>query len=77
LLWDETRTLVEAVHTIIADMANDPTAVIELLYDLLEQQPISVYVWERIIEAWDARNERGTLPTYGAQEASGENRDPC
>jgi len=50
----------KAVHTIIADMANDPT-VIELLYDLLEQQPTNVYVWERIIEAWDAKNERGTL----------------
>ena len=41
-------------------MANDPT-VIDLLYDLLEQQPTNLYIWERIIEAWEARNERGTL----------------
>ena len=39
-------------------MAND-TTVIDLLYDLLEQQPKNLYVWERIIEAWEARNERG------------------
>ena len=39
-------------------MANE-TTVIDLLYDLLEQQPTNVYIWERIVEAWNAKNERG------------------
>ena len=52
-----------------ADMASDQT-VIDLLYDLLEQQPTNVYVWERLIEAWEAENERGTLPSRGGTRES-------
>ena len=40
------------------NMANDPT-IIDLLYDLLDQQPTNVYIWERIIEAWEAEDEKG------------------
>ncbi|KAJ4318362.1 hypothetical protein N0V84_006871 [Fusarium piperis] len=38
-------------------MSTEPS-IIDLLYDMLDQQPASVYVHERIIEAWEAKDER-------------------
>ncbi|KAM5359499.1 hypothetical protein ACJZ2D_014434 [Fusarium nematophilum] len=40
-------------------MPTEPS-IIDVLYDMLDQQPANVYLHERIIEAWEARNEQDT-----------------
>ncbi|EEU38877.1 uncharacterized protein NECHADRAFT_83214 [Fusarium vanettenii 77-13-4] len=38
-------------------MSTEPS-IIDLLYDMLDQQPGNVYILERIIEAWESKNEK-------------------
>lgn len=53
-------SLVLSVATAVAEMSTEPS-IIDLLYDMLDQQPGNVYILERIIEAWESKNEKGTM----------------
>ncbi|KAM6530467.1 hypothetical protein FALCPG4_008595 [Fusarium falciforme] len=43
------------------------SSIIDLLYDMLDQQPGNVYILERIIEAWESKNERGPARETASQ----------
>jgi ABC-type transport system involved in Fe-S cluster assembly fused permease/ATPase subunit len=59
-LPDVRLSLVLSVATAIAEMSTE-SSIIDLLYDMLDQQPGNVYILERIIEAWESKNERGMM----------------
>lgn len=44
----------------VAEMSTEPS-IIDILYDMLDEQPDSVYIHERIIEAWESKNETGMM----------------
>lgn len=59
-LPDVPLSLVLSVATAVAEMSTE-SSIIDLLYDMLDQQPGSVYILERIVEAWESKNERGMM----------------
>lgn len=59
-LPDVPLSLVLSVGTAVVEMSTE-SSIIDLLYDMLDQQPGNVYILERIIEAWESKNERGMM----------------
>lgn len=57
---DVRLSLVLSVATAVVEMSTE-SSIIDLLYDMLDQQPGNVYILERIVEAWEAKNERGMM----------------